>query len=104
MSFMAFYCIYIVAFLSGISAFIFLRFIILWLRVVFPLGAPFVNTSPGETAPLGSLITGAEPLGTVLGLLVFGEVALAGVVWAEATLVLSSAVASSRKANFIQKS
>jgi len=57
------------------------------------LGAPVVNTSPADTAPLGLLGVGAMPLGTSLGLDVLGEVC-DGVVWAKAALVLHRAAAT----------
>lgn len=38
------------------------------------LGAPVVNTSPADTAPLGLLGMGAVPLGTALGFEVLGVV------------------------------
>ena len=77
-----------------------------WLRFMarlsaaLPSGEPLVNTSPADTAPLGSLGTGAVPLGTSLGLEVLGEV-WAGVVWARAVLALHKAAATKRCVNFM---
>jgi hypothetical protein len=73
-------------------------------EALLPLGAPVVNTSPGETAPLGSLGMGAVPLGTALGLAVPvpGGVWV-GVVWAEAALKLHRPAASRRGDSFMGK-
>jgi hypothetical protein len=59
------------------------------------VGEPFVKTSPADTAPLGSLGTGAVPLGTAFGFEVLGEVG-EGVVWARAALLLHKAAATKR--------
>ena len=73
-------------------------------EALLPLGAPVVNTSPGETAPLGSLGMGAVPLGTALGLAVPvpGGVWV-GVVWAEAAVKLHRPAASSKGNSFMGK-
>jgi hypothetical protein len=66
------------------------------LSLVLPSVEPVVKTSPGDTAPLGSLGAGAVPLGIMLGLavVVVRGAVCDGVVWARAALVLHRAAAT----------
>ena len=81
---------------SDIELFSFLLRFIARRSLALPSGEPVVNTSLGDTAPLGLLGMGAVPLGTVLGLAVLGVrgAVCEGVVWAKAALVLHKAAAT----------